>query len=282
VKVRATSVNPVDVKLRANDAMLTAFLGSARPAFLGYDFAGDVVAKAAGVAGVAVGEAVFGFMPIDRASAYAEYVAVPANIIASKPANVSYEAAAVTTVAAVTAWNPLVNEFRVKPGDKVLIIAGSGGVGHFAIQIAKHFGATVSATSSAKNRDFILALGADHHVDYTMPDYWQALTGMDFVLDTMGGETLEHCLAMTKDGGRIITTVPAPAAQLVAQAHERQIDVQFGGSRYGSEDLTALAGLLSQGIIRPHISATYAFAQMPAAHTQLETGRTVGKVVVTL
>lgn len=282
MRVRATSVNPIDVKLRASEAMLTAFLGPERPVYLGYDFAGDVVATAAGVAGVTVGDAVFGFMPQERASAYAEYVAVPADIIAQKPASVSYEAAAVTTVAAVTAWNPLVNEFQVKAGDHILIVAGSGGVGHFAIQIAKHFGARVSATNSAKNREFILVLGADQHLDYTVPAYWQAVTGLDFVLDTMGGETLAHCIDMTRDGGRIITTVPAPVEHLVAKAQARGIDVRFGGSRYGREDLTALAALLEQGEVLPHISATYSFAQLPEAQLQLDTGRTVGKVVVTL
>lgn len=228
VKVKATSVNPIDVKIRADENILTAFLGNKRPAFLGYDFSGEIVAKAEETDGFKIGDAVFGFMPTENASAYAEYVAVPANIIAKKPENSSYEDAAVTTIAAVTAWNPLVNEFKVKKGDKVLIIAGSGGVGHFAIQIAKYLGATVIATCSAKNHDFVLSLGADEHIDYTTEKYWESVNDVDFVLDVMGGETLEHCIDMTKDNGSIITTVPAPSERLVEKEKR-------GISNYGLE-----------------------------------------------
>ena len=167
VKAYAISVNPADVKIRGSDALLTAFLGKHRPALLGWDFSGEVVETGEQAEGFRVGDGVFGVLPTNRAGGYAEYVVSPANAtIVRKPSNVGYEAAAVTTMAALTAWNPLVNEARVKRGDKVLIHAGSGGVGHFAIQIAKHFGATVVATSSARNREFVLSLGADQHIDY--------------------------------------------------------------------------------------------------------------------
>ncbi len=282
VAVRALSVNPADVKLRANDALLTAFLGESRPAFLGWDFAGEVVETAGASDGFQVGDGVFGVLPSKRARGYAEYVAVPANIIARKPQNASYEAAAVTTMAALTAWNPLVNEAHVKPGDTVLIHAGSGGVGHFAVQIAKHFGAVVVATSSARNREFVLSLGADQHIDYTTQKLAEETIGVDFVLDTVGGEALAHSIDVVKDGGRIITLLPAPEEALVEKARARGIALTFGGMRYSAEDLAALAGLLSRGIVKPHISATYPFDEMARAHEQLETGRTVGKVVVTL
>ena len=282
VKVRATSVNPADVKLRADDKLLTAFLGEARPAFLGWDFAGEVAEVAEAADGFQVGDAVFGIMPSARGRAYAEYVAVPANSVARKPDNVGYEAAAVTTMAALTAWNPLVNEARVKPGDAVLIHAGSGGVGHFAIQIAKHFGATVIATSSARNRDFILSLGADQHIDYTSQRFEEEVSVVDFVLDTIGGETLARSLGVVRDGGRIITVIPLADEALVEQARRRNVALSFGGMRHSAEDLAALADLLGRGILKPHLSATYAFAEMAQAHTQLESGRTVGKVVVVL
>ncbi len=131
----------------------------------------------------------FGVMPTERGRGYAEYVAVPVDFIAHKPPGVSHEAAAVTTMAALTAWNPLGNEARIKPGETVLIHASSGGVGHFAIQIAKHFGAAVVATSSARNRDFVLSLGADKQVDYTSQNLAEEVSGVDFVLARRGART---------------------------------------------------------------------------------------------
>ena len=282
IKVRATSVNPADVKLRADDRLLTAFLGEGRPAFLGWDFAGEVARAGDAARGFRVGDGVFGLTPSAHGRAYAEYVAIPAGSVAHKPDNVSYEAAAVTTMAALTAWNPLVNAARIQPGDTVLIHAGSGGVGHFAIQIAKHFGATVTATSSAKNRDFVVSLGADQHIDYTAQRFEEEISGVDFVLDTIGGETLTRSLGVVRDGGRIITVIPFSDEALVEQARQRNVTLSFGGMRHSAEDLVALADLLGKGILKPHLSATYAFGEMARAHTQVEGGRTVGKVVVIL
>ena len=283
VNVHAISVNPADVKIRGSDEMLTAFLGDRRPALLGWDFAGEVVEVGEQTEGFRVGDDVFGVLPTDRAGGYAEYVTAPADsTIAHKPSNVGYEAAAVTTMAALTAWNPLVNEARVKRGDKVLIHAGSGGVGHFAIQIAKHFGATVVATSSDRNREFILSLGADQHIDYANQNLEDEVSAVDFVLDTIGGETLARSIDVVRDGGKIITLLPFPDEGLVEKAKERHIDLSFGGMRHSAEDLAAVADLLGSGALKPHISATYSFVELPQAHTQLESGRTVGKVVVTL
>ncbi len=282
VKVRAISVNPADVKLRADDRLLTAFLGEGRPAFLGWDFAGEVAQVGSAARGFQVGDGVFGLTPSARGRTYAEYVAVAADSVARKPENVSYEVAAVTTMAALTAWNPLVNEARVKPRDTVLIHAGSGGVGHFAIQIAKHLGATVVTTSSAKNREFVLSLGADHHIDYTTRRFEEEVSGVDFVLDTIGGETLARSLKVVKDSGRIITVIPFSDDALVEKARQRNVALSFGGMRHSAEDLAALAGLLGKGELKPHISATYEFGETAQAHTHLESGRTVGKVVVVL
>ena len=282
VKVHALSVNPADVKLRADDKLLTAFLGKDRPAFLGWDFAGDVTEVAGAAGDFRVGDAVFGIMPSARGGAYAEYVAVPADSVARKPGNVGYEAAAVTTMAALTAWNPLVNAARIQPGETVLIHGASGGVGHFAVQIAKHFGATVIATSSARNREFVLSLGADRHIDYTTRRFEEEVSGVDFVLDTIGGETLARSLDVVKDGGRIITVIPFSDDALVERVRQRNVALSFGGMRHSAEDLAALSDLLGKEILKPHVSATYAFGEMARAHTHLESGRTVGKVVVVL
>ena len=282
VKVRATSVNPADVKLRADDKLLTAFLGEDRPAFLGWDFAGEVAEVGSAVQGFQVGDGVFGLTPSAHGRAYAEYVCVAADSVARKPENVSYEAAAVTTMAALTAWNPLGNEMHVQPGDTVLIHAGSGGVGHFAIQIAKHCGASVITTCSARNRDFVLCLGADRHIDYTTRRFEEEIGGVDFVLDTIGGETLTRSLGVVREGGRIITVIPFADEALVEQARQRNVALSFGGMRHSAEDLAALAGLLESGILKPHLSATYAFGEMARAHAHVEGGGTVGKVVVIL
>ena len=282
VKVKAISVNPADVKVRSSDELLTAFLGENRPALLGWDFAGEVIEVAEQAEGFQVGDGVFGVLPTNRGGGYAEYVTVPADIIAHKPSSVSFEAAAVTTMAAMTAWNPIVNEACVKVGDKVLIHAASGGVGHFAVQIAKHLGATVAATSSARNREFVLSLGADQHIDYVNQKFENEVHNLDFVLDTIGGETLARSIDVVRDGGQIITLLPAPDEALVEKAQRRGISLTFGGMRHSAEDVSALADLLGSGVLQPHISATYSFAEIPQAHTQLETGRTFGKVVVTL
>ena len=156
-------------------------------------------------------------------------------------------------MAALTAWNPLVNEAHVKPGDKVLVHAGSGGVGHFAIQIAKHFGATVVATSSARDRAFVLSLGADQHVDYANQNLRDEVSAVDFVLDTIGGETLARSIDVVRDGGKIITVLPTPDASLVEKAKERRIDLSFGGMRPSAADLAAVADLLGGGAIKPHV-----------------------------
>lgn len=246
------------------------------------DFAGEIVEVGEQVEGFHVGDAVFGVLPTERAGGYAEYVAVSANIIAHKPSNVSYEAAAATTMAALTACNPIVNEARVKQGDKMLIHAASGGVGHFAVQIANHLGAVVAATSSARNREFVLSLGADQHIDYVTQNLSDEIGDVDFVLDTIGGETLARPIDVVRDGGQIITLLPSPDEALVEKAKERNIALSFGGMRHSAEDISALADLLGIGAIKPHISATYSFEEVPQTHTQLESGRTVGKVVVTL
>jgi NADPH:quinone reductase-like Zn-dependent oxidoreductase len=257
VKVRAISVNPADVKIRGSDAMLTAFLGEHRPALLGWDFSGDVIATGEPSRGFRVGDDVFGVLPTDRAGGYAEYVVAPANgTIAHKPSNVGYPAAAVTTMAALTAWNPL------------------------AVQIAKHFGATVVATSSARNREFVLSLGADQHIDYVNQNLKDVVDHVDFVLDTVGGDTLARSIDVVRDSGKIITVIPSPDEALIEKAKERHIALSFGGMRPSGEDLAAVADLLSTGALKPYISATFSFAELPQAHMQLETGRTVGKVVV--
>lgn len=204
--------------------------------------------------------------------------------MAHKPENISHEEAAAIPIAAITAWNPLVNIGKVKQGAKVLIHAGSGGVGHFVIQIAKYLGATVITMSSAKNRDFVLSLGADQHIDYTSQEFYKVLSDVDFVLDTIGGATLSRSIDVVKENGTIITTIPGFNDEIKEKARKRNVHLAFGGTDMKNlgRDITPLADLAGKGLLKPHISAVFPFAEMAKAHTQIESGRTVGKIVVTL
>lgn len=282
VEIKAISINPVDVKVRPVEELLTMIIGEMRPVILGWDIAGTVAAVGADVAGFEVGDKVFGMVNFPgHGKAYAEFVAAPASHLAKMPSNATYEEAAATTLAALTALQ--VMQPRVKAGDRVLIHAGSGGVGHFAIQIAKNMGATVAATSSAKNRDFILSLGADEHIEYCEQKFEEVLTNIDFVLDGMGGEVLENSLKVVKDGGTIVS-LPTHvfSDELKAIAEPRSIKLEFVLVTSNGGDMDSLREQVEGGTLKPHVSVTFPFEQMAEAHKQIESGRTVGKAVVKL
>lgn len=283
VETKAIGINPVDVKVRRADKVLTMILGTEdRPVILGWDIAGTVVAVGKEVSGFEVGDKVFGMVNFPgQGKAYAEYVAAPAHHLAIMPKKVTFEEAAATTLAALTALQVL--RPRVKRGDRILIHAGSGGVGHFAIQMAKGLGAYVIATSSAKNRDFIMSLGADEHIDYREQKFENILSNIDFVLDGMGGEVLKNSLKVVKGGGKIVSL---PTHQfpkdLQLEADQRKVELEFFLVQSSGKDMNALKGMLEAGELKPHVSKIFPFENMADAHVQIESGRTVGKVVVTL
>ncbi|MFA7522862.1 MAG: NADP-dependent oxidoreductase [Halothiobacillaceae bacterium] len=280
VEVKAISINPVDVKTRAAQEVLDMIVGVEPPVILGWDIAGKVAAVGSDVTQFLPGDDVFGMVNFPgEGRAYAEYVAAPASQLAKMPAGISYEDAAATTLSALTALQAL--QPRVKKGDRVLIHAGSGGVGHFAIQIAKHIGAHVVSTSSAKNREFVMGLGADEHVDYQQQGFEQVVSDIDFVLDGVGEDVLKDSLKVVKDGGQIIS-LPSPdfPDEVTDYAREHNIDVSFIIVRSSGSDMNTLKGMLEAGELKPHVSKVYAFEDMAAAHVQIESGRTVGKVIV--
>ena len=282
VETRAISINPVDVKVRPIEEVLTMIIGEERPVILGWDIAGTVCAKGGDVAGFDVGDKVFGMVNFPgHGRAYAEYVAAPASHLAKIPANATFEEAAATTLAALTALQVL--QPRVKTGDRILIHAGSGGVGHFAIQIAKNIGATVVTTCSAKNRDFVLSLGADEHIDYHEQKFEEILKDIDFVLDGMGGAVLENSLKVVKDGGAIVSlpTHEFPE-ELKGAAEPRNVKLEFVLVTSNGKDMNTLKEQVEGGTLKPHVSVTFPFDQMAEAHKQIESGRTVGKAVVRL
>ena len=281
VETKAISINPVDVKVRLVDEVITMMMGTEdRPVILGWDIAGTVVAVGGEVSGFKVGDKVFGMVNFPgRGNAYAEYVASPASHLSVMPEKVTFEEAAATTLAALTALQVL--QSRVKKGDRILIHAGAGGVGHFAIQIAKGLGAYVIATSSAKNRDFIMSLGADEHIDYREQKFEEVLSNIDFVLDGMGGDILENSLKIVKGGGKIVSlpTHQFPA-DLQLEAGQRKVELEFVLVQSSGKDMSILKGMLEAGELKPHVSKIFPFENMADAHVQIESGRTVGKVIV--
>jgi NADPH:quinone reductase-like Zn-dependent oxidoreductase len=280
VKVKAISINPVDVKTRKGKA-LAGKLEHENPIILGWDIAGVITETGNQVNNFKVGDEVFGMVNFPgHGKAYAEYVAAPANHLAKKPANISFKEAAAGTLAALTAWQALVHHAKVKAGNRVLIHAASGGVGHFAGQIAKQFGAYVIGTSSAKNRDFVLSLGADMHVDYQEQPFESVVNEIDIVLDTIGGDYIDRSLEVLKPGGTIVSIVSGSNELVTEKASSKGIKgirmlVQSSG-----EDMQSLALLFEKGLLKAHVSKTYPLEGIADAHLEIETGRTVGKLVV--
>lgn len=282
IEVKAISVNPVDYKVRAIEEVLTMINGEDRPAIIGWDISGVVVSIGDNVSDFKVGDRVFGMINFPGSGkAYAEYVAAPENQLAIIPSNTSFEEAAATTLAALTALQVL--ETRVKKSDRILIHAGSGGVGHFAIQIAKAIGAYVITTSSAKNKDFVMSLGADEHIDYHTQKFEEILSDIDFVFDMFNGDILLNSVKIVKNGGAIVS-LPSPvfSEEIIALAKERNVDVSQIMVQSNGKDMNTLSTMLESGSIIPYVSSTFEFEDMGKAHLQLESGRTVGKVVVTI
>lgn len=282
VKVKAISINPVDCKTRRGGTGLAEKLEQYDPLILGWDISGVVEKVGKEVTDLKQGQEVFGMINfIGHGKAYAEYVAAKPSDLALKPKNISHVEAAATTLAALTAWQAFTHFGHLKSGDKVLIQAASGGVGHFAVQIAKHLGAYVIGTSSAKNRDFVLSLGADQHIDYQTQNFEEELSGVDFVLEAMGHANFQKSVDSLKEKGTIVNLPSGVTEEDQQYAHNKNLKACFYMSVYSDgEDMRKLADLLEKKIIKPHIYQVFDFPDVKAAHQQIDTGRTVGKVVV--
>lgn len=280
VKVKAISINPVDVKSRAGYGMY-GMVKDFSPLILGWDISGVVEETKSDK--FKVGDAVFGMVNFPgHGKAYAEYVAAPAAHLALKPANIDFDVAAATTLVALTAWQALVENGKVQKGQKILIHAASGGVGHIAVQIAKYLGAEVTGTSSEKNKDFVLSLGADHHIDYHNYDWAAQKREFDFVLDTIGGNNIDNSLAVTKEGGRLISIPSGLNEDVTEKAKALGVNGFFILVHSNGEQMQQIADLLAEGTIKTTIAQKFPFTQMREAHLQQETGRTVGKNIVEL
>jgi NADPH:quinone reductase-like Zn-dependent oxidoreductase len=280
VKTNSIGLNPVDVKTRKGKGQ-AAKLKNENPMILGWDISGVVTETGSDVTRFKKGDEVFGMVNLPGiGKAYAEYVAAPQEHLALKPKNVSHDSAAAASLAAMTAWQALVDQAQIKPGQKILVHAASGGVGHYALQIAKHFGTYVIGTSSAENKELVLSLGADEHIDYKAVKFEDVCQPVDIILDTIGGENIDRSLKVLKAGGTIVS-LPSGISEVVTEkAADQNKKGIFFFVKSNGKDMQQIASLLEKGYMRSHVSKTFSFEEIKDAHELLESGKTKGKIVL--
>ena len=283
VRVMATAINPLDYQIRRGDYPDHVPL----PAIIGHDVSGVVEKVGPGVTGFAVGDEVFYTPKIfgPKGGSYAQYNVVPETLVTHKPANLSHEEAASTTLVGGTAWEALVTRAKLHPAESVLIHGGAGGVGSIAIQLAKAMGATVYTTSRGRDLEFVRQLGADHAIDFTAKNYTEEIAdltgsqGVNVVLDTIGGLTLSQSPHVLADAGRVVTLVDLATPQNLVAAWGVNAEYHFVFTRQNRGKLQALKTLLESGRIRPVIGARFSLDQIPQAHTALERGEVDGQPI---
>lgn len=274
IKVKASSVNPVDWKIR--EGYLQPLLNHPLPLTLGWDVSGEVAAVGDNVTSLSVGDAVYSRPDIAKNGSYAEYQTVAADEVALKPKSLSWQEAAGIPLAALTAWQSLYDHAQLAAGERVLIHAGSGAVGQFAIQLAKLRGATVYTTTSARNTDLVLGLGADHAIDYTKEDF-SALRDIDVVFDTIGGETQANSWKTLKQGGRLVSITETPDETIASQ---HGVSASFCFIQPNREQLEQLAEFADAGQLKVSIDSEFGLDQVTEAHERSETGRAQGKIII--
>ena len=278
VEVKAISINPVDIKTREGNG-LAEMLKASSPMILGWDISGVVKESESPL--FQEGDEVFGMINFPGVGrAYAQYVAAPADQLALKPREVSHPAAAAASLAALTAWQAFADHHRLKSGQRVLIHSAAGGVGHFAVQIAKHIGAYVIGTASAENRDFVLGLGADEHIDYKAQDVGKVVSNVDLVLDPLGGTNIDLSLKTLKKGGMLLSLVAEPKDKLEEKAAAAGVTGKKMYVQASGEDMEGIAQLLASGDLKPTVSNLFPWDKVGEAHQQVESGKTRGKTVV--
>ncbi len=299
VEVHAASVNPVDWKLR--EGLLHAVMPVVFPVIWGCDLCGVVREVGPSVTLFKPGDEVYGmkdgYVAKTYRGTYAEYVVVPEKSLAAKPKNLTHEEAAAVPLAALTAWQAMVNQGKLKPGQRVLIHAGAGGVGVMAIQIAKAFGAYVAATASTRNQDLLRELGADLAIDYTHDNISKLRPKFDLVLDGVGESVWAESFRALKVGGRLITLTPPIPKQLSGRLRFFATAVPeivfgiahglLGGKRLfitrvkpRGGDLEKISALIEAGKVRPVVERVFALDQIAEAHRLSEAGHVRGKLVI--
>jgi NADPH:quinone reductase-like Zn-dependent oxidoreductase len=299
VQIHAASVNPLDSKIKSGG--FKSMLPYRLPLILGNDVAGVVVGVGPKVRRFKPGDKVYARPHQDRIGTFAEFIAMNEADVAMKPNNLTMEEAASIPLVALTAWQALVEIAKLKKGQKVLIHAGSGGVGTVAIQLAKHVGATVATTVSAANVELVKSLGADVVIDYKRDDFEKRLSGYDVVLNSLGKDILEKSLSVLKPGGKLISISGPPDAQFAkdngsswllqqimrllslgirTKARGRRVRYSFLFMRANGEQLSRITALIEAGIIRPVIDRVFPFEATNEALAYSETGRAKGKIAI--
>jgi NADPH:quinone reductase-like Zn-dependent oxidoreductase len=268
IRVHTVAVNPIEWKYRRG------LMSKQLPALLGSDMSGTVELSRA--AGFAEGDEVFG---IATSGAYAEFATARVGMITKKPAGVSYAQAAAIPVAGLTAWQALFDRGGLQRGQTALIAGAAGGVGHFAVQFARHAGARVVGTGSSRNRDFVLGLGADEYIDYTRQDVAEAVSDVDVAFDTVGGDTTQSLLATVRDGGALITIAGAPPEEA---ARERGVRAELLVMSPSSEQLARIAELMAAGDLHVEIAETFPLTEVQQAHSLSESRHARGKILLTV
>jgi NADPH:quinone reductase-like Zn-dependent oxidoreductase len=301
VEIHAAGLNPLDAKIR--DGAFKPILPYRPPFILGHDMAGLVIRVGSKVRRFKPGDEVYVRPRDGRIGTFAQSIAVDEADVALKPANLSMEEAASIPLTGLTAWQALVEKGGLKKGQKVLIHAGSGGVGTFAIQLAKHLGAHVATTTSTANIALVKSLGADVVIDYKKQDFETLLSGYDLVLNSLEGDTLRKSLSVLKPGGKLISISGPPdpdfareqglnwvlrqvlrllSASVRRRARRHNVSYAFLFMRANGDQLGKITTLIEDGIIRPVVDKVFPFEALNHAMTYLETGRAKGKVVVAL
>jgi NADPH:quinone reductase-like Zn-dependent oxidoreductase len=275
VRVVAASINPVDWKVRAG--YLAQMIPHQLPLTLGWDVSGVVVASGSEVTQWQAGDAVYSRPDLARNGTYAEFVAIRANECARKPRTISHVEAASLPLAGITAWEAMMDTAQVRAGQRVLVHAGSGGVGSLAIQLVKAAGATVIATASGRNRALVESLGVDQFVDYTTTKAAHAVEPVDAVFDTIGAEVQEASWSLLKPGGIQVSIISPPDEAKAAAIGVRAGFVFIGPN---APVLDKLAAMVDGGSLRPIVGAEFALEDIAAAHALSESGRAVGKIVL--
>ena len=299
VQIHAAGLNLLDSKIR--DGEFKLILPYRLPLILGNDVAGVVVKVGPKVRNFKPGDEVYARPDKDRIGTFAEFIAMNEADLALKPKNLTMEEAASIPLVGLTAWQVLVERANLKKGQKVLIHAGSGGVGTFAIQLAKHIGATVATTTSTSNVDLVKSLGADVVIDYKKDDFEKVLNGYDVVLNSLGKDTLEKSLRVLKLGGKLISISGPPdpdfardngsswflqpvmrllSFSIRKKAKRRRVSYSFLFMRANGEQLSKITSLIESGILRPVMDRVFPFEATNDALAYIETGRSKGKVVV--
>jgi NADPH:quinone reductase-like Zn-dependent oxidoreductase len=273
IRVCASSVNPVDFKMRSGEFKIP---GARMPMTLGRDVSGIVEAVGDGVSGINVGDEVFALLDADHGG-YAEFVLARADTVAPKPSSIDHAHAAAVPLAAITAWQGLFDHGHLKRGERVLIHGAAGGVGHFAVQFAKNEGAYVFATARGEDARLLRSLGADEVIDYQNERFEDRVHDVDLVLDLVAGETQKRSWKSLKKGGRLVSTLMAPSKTEAAKAGAKGDHFMASPNR---EDLKDIARMIDDGEIQVIVQETMPLNEVRHAHNVLEHEHVQGKLVL--